>query len=181
MKKLLVALAISASMILTACGSSNEAEVAEVEDTTEIVEETNSLVDVALADPALSTLVVALQAADLVDTLAGNDQFTVFAPSDEAFAALPEGLLDQLLLPENVDVLVQILTYHVVQGGVFSVDVVPGEVATVEGSLLNLDTKSGVTVNGANVIFADLEASNGVIHIIDQVLLPPNLDLSTLK
>lgn len=181
MKKLLVALAISISMILTACGSGNEAEVAEVEDATEFVEETYNIVNVALDDPDLSTLVVALQAADLVDTLTGNDLFTVFAPSDEAFAALPEGLLDQLLLPENISVLKQILTYHVIQGGVFSVDVLPGDVPTMEGSSLTLDTKSGVTVNGANVIFADLEASNGVIHIIDQVLLLPNLDLSTLK
>jgi uncharacterized surface protein with fasciclin (FAS1) repeats len=104
----------------------------------------------------------------------------VFAPTDEAFAALPEGVLDALLLPENQDVLVKILTYHVVSGAVTSDMVTPGDVATVEGQTIALDTADGVTVNGANVIAADVLASNGVIHVIDAVILPPDVDPSAL-
>jgi uncharacterized surface protein with fasciclin (FAS1) repeats len=116
----------------------------------------------------------------LVETLQGEGPFTVFAPNDEAFAALPEGLLEKLLLPENIAVLTSILTYHVVAGKVMSTDVTTGDAATVEGSTLALDTMSGVMVNDATVIAADVEASNGVIHVIDKVLVPPTVDLASL-
>jgi uncharacterized surface protein with fasciclin (FAS1) repeats len=116
----------------------------------------------------------------LVDTLNGEGPFTVFAPTDEAFAALPAGVLDALLLPENKDVLTQILTYHVVPGEVLAADVTDGDVATVEGQSVTLSTADGVTVNGANVIQADVVTSNGVIHAIDAVLLPPGVDPAAL-
>jgi uncharacterized surface protein with fasciclin (FAS1) repeats len=104
----------------------------------------------------------------------------VFAPTDAAFAALPAGLLDKLLLPENKDVLVAILTYHVVVGKVMAADVVAGDVPTVEGSTVTLDTMSGVKVNDATVTTADVAASNGVIHVIDAVIVPPTVDLASL-
>jgi uncharacterized surface protein with fasciclin (FAS1) repeats len=116
----------------------------------------------------------------LVETLQGEGPFTVFAPTDAAFAALPEGLLEKLLLPENIAVLTAILTYHVVPGMVMSTDVTAGDVATVEGSTIAITTDMGVMVNGATVVEVDLTASNGVIHVIDAVIVPPTVDLSTL-
>ncbi len=122
---------------------------------------------------SFKTLTAALEAAGLTETLSGEGPYTVFAPTDEAFAALPEGAIEQLLLPENKDVLVQILTYHVVPGVVHSSDLETGSIETVEGSDLAVDVGDTVTVNNANVIVADVDASNGVIHIIDRVILPP--------
>ncbi len=122
---------------------------------------------------SFETLAAALEAADLSEVLAGEGPFTVFAPTDEAFAELPEGALEQLLLPENKDVLIQVLTYHVVPGAVLSTDLETGNVATVEGSDIAVDVADTVTVNNANVIFADVAASNGIIHVIDRVILPP--------
>mgnify|MGYP001805045311 FL=1 len=116
----------------------------------------------------------ALAAADLTEILGGEGPFTVFAPTDDAFAALPEGAVEQLLLPENKDVLVQVLTYHVVPGALLSTDLETGSVETVEGSEVALDVADTVTVNNANVVVADVEASNGVIHIIDRVIIPPS-------
>jgi len=127
-----------------------------------------------------STLVAAIEAAGLVETLQGDGPFTVFAPTDDAFAALPAGLLEKLLLPENVEVLKAILTYHVVAGQVLSADVTAGDVATVEGSTIAIATDGGVTVNGANVVSVDVMASNGVIHVIDQVIVPPTVDVASL-
>jgi uncharacterized surface protein with fasciclin (FAS1) repeats len=112
--------------------------------------------------------------------LQGEGPFTVFAPTDEAFAALPAGLLDKLLLPENIAVLTSILTYHVVSGKVMSTDVMAGDVPTVEGSTITLGTTDGVQVNDSTVLIADVEASNGVIHAIDKVLVPPSVDLASL-
>jgi uncharacterized surface protein with fasciclin (FAS1) repeats len=113
--------------------------------------------------------------------LQGDGPFTVFAPTDEAFAALPAGLLDALLLPENVGVLQAILTYHVVSGTVLAADVTTGDVPTVEGSNIAVDTSMGVVLNGtANVTATDIMASNGVIHVIDAVILPPGLDVTPL-
>ena len=149
------------------------------ESVAETVEATD-IVAVAVATEGFSTLVAALTAAGLVETLQGEGPFTVFAPNDAAFAALPEGLLEKLLLPENIAVLTAILTYHVVAGKVMSTDVTTGDAATVEGSTLALDTMSGVMVNDATVIAADVEASNGVIHVIDKVLVPPTVDLASL-
>ena len=179
----LVALALVASIAFTACGSdSANTEETETEESvveTETVEATD-IVAVAVATEGFSTLVAALTAAGLVETLQGEGPFTVFAPNDEAFAALPAGLLEKLLLPENIAVLTSILTYHVVAGKVMSTDVTTGDAATVEGSTLALDTMSGVMVNDATVIAADVEASNGVIHVIDKVLVPPTVDLASL-
>ena len=139
-----------------------------------------TIVDVASATDGFSTLVAAVTAADLAETLSGEGPFTVFAPTDEAFAALPEGVLDALLLPENKDVLAKILTYHVVAGQVLAADVTDGDVPTVEGQTVALSTADGVTVNGAKVIQADVMADNGVIHVIDAVILPPDVDPATL-
>jgi len=179
----LVALALVASIAFSACGSDSEAtEETETEESvveTETVEATD-IVAVAVATEGFSTLVAALTAAGLVETLQGEGPFTVFAPNDAAFAALPEGLLEKLLLPENIAVLTSILTYHVVAGNVLSTDVVAGDAASLEGSTLALTTDMGVMVNDATVIQADVEASNGVIHVIDKVLVPPTVDLSTL-
>ena len=131
------------------------------------------VVDTAIGAGTFETLVAAVQAAELVDTLKGDGPFTVFAPTDEAFAALPEGTVASLLLPENKDQLTAILTYHVVPGKVMSGDLTNGmEAATVEGSTVTIMTEGGVKVEGASVVTADIEASNGVIHVIDTVILP---------
>jgi uncharacterized surface protein with fasciclin (FAS1) repeats len=136
----------------------------------------STIVDVAASNPSFTTLVQAVQAAGLVETLSGDGPFTVFAPTNEAFAALPPGTLENLLKPENRETLVKILTYHVVAGAVESGDIVPGEVATVEGNPVTLAITDGrVTVNNATVVAADIAASNGVIHVIDSVILPPDL------
>lgn len=140
-----------------------------------------NIVEVAVGAGTFTTLAAALGAADLVSTLEGEGPFTVFAPTDEAFAALPEGLLDALLLPENVAVLQSILTYHVVSGEVFAADVTTGDVTTVEGSTFMVDTSEGVVINGtANVTATDIAASNGVIHVIDAVIVPASVDLDAL-
>jgi transforming growth factor-beta-induced protein len=150
------------------------------EEVTEEGAEVGTIVDVAVANGSFNTLVAAVTAADLAETLSGEGPFTAFAPTDDAFAALPEGLVDALLLPENKDTLTKILTYHVVSGEVFAADVTDGDVATVEGQTIELAVGEGVTVNGANVIIADVPASNGVIHAIDAVLLPPDVDAAAL-
>ncbi|WP_050931561.1 fasciclin domain-containing protein [Aestuariivita boseongensis] len=131
------------------------------------------IVDTAVAAGSFETLVAAVTAADLVDTLKGEGPFTVFAPTDEAFAALPEGTVESLLLPENKDQLVAILTYHVVPGKVMSTDLSDDMTATtVQGGTVTIDLDNGVMVNDANVVSADIEADNGVIHVIDKVILP---------
>ena len=186
MKKVkLVALALVASISFAACGSdsaSTESTEAAATETTVAGEMTaaGDIVAVASATEGFKTLVAALTAAGLVETLQGEGPFTVFAPSDAAFAALPEGLLEKLLLPENVEVLKSILTYHVVAGKVMSTDVVAGDVPSVEGSNLTLATEMGVKVNDATVTQADVEASNGVIHVIDAVLVPSTVDITKL-
>jgi uncharacterized surface protein with fasciclin (FAS1) repeats len=132
------------------------------------------IVDTAVAAGSFNTLVAAIEAADLVETLKGDGPFTVFAPTDDAFAKLPEGTVESLLKPENKDKLVDVLTYHVVAGKVMSGDIAGKSVApeTVQGQPLAIDATDGVMVNEAKVITADVEASNGVIHVIDTVLLP---------
>lgn len=132
------------------------------------------IVDIAASNGNFNTLVAAVTAAGLVDTLKGEGPFTVFAPTDAAFAALPAGTVDSLLLPENKDQLVAILTYHVVPGAVTS-DQLAGQrlsVATVNGADVHIDGRNGVKVEDSNVTTADIIASNGVIHVIDAVLLP---------
>lgn len=131
------------------------------------------IVDTAVDAGSFNTLVAAVQAAGLVDTLKGEGPFTVFAPTDDAFAALPEGTVENLLKPENKDQLVEILTYHVVAGKVMSGDLSNNMMApTVQGGDVTIMTEGGVTVNGANVVQADIATSNGVIHVIDAVILP---------
>jgi uncharacterized surface protein with fasciclin (FAS1) repeats len=132
-----------------------------------------TIVDVAAEAGSFTTLIQALEAADLVKVLSGEGPFTVFAPTDEAFAALPQGTLEELLQPENREKLTRILTYHVVPGKVLSSDLKEGEVTTVEGSSVKISLSDGVKVNDAKVTQADIEASNGVIHVIDKVILPP--------
>nr|WP_239124764.1 fasciclin domain-containing protein [Leptolyngbya sp. CCY15150] len=135
-----------------------------------------TIVDIAASSESFQTLTAALEAADLVSTLQGEGPFTVFAPTDEAFAALPPGTLEALLLPENKDILVSILTYHVVPGSVMSTDLTSGAVPTAEGRSIMVDvSEAGVMVNNASVVMADIEASNGVVHVIDQVILPPDM------
>lgn len=132
---------------------------------------TGDIVDIAAGNEAFSTLVAAVTAAGLVDTLKGDGPFTVFAPTDDAFAALPEGTVEALL--EDLETLTAILTYHVVPGAVMSSDLSDGMMAeTVNGASVTIGVGDTVTVDGATVIQADIEASNGVIHVIDSVILP---------
>ena len=186
MKRLCVIGLLAVALPLAACASTpNEtvadgatgtesSETAQPETTQpEVAQADATVVDVAVDSDSFQTLTAAIQAAGLEETLQGAGPFTVFAPTDEAFAALPEGAVEELLLPENRDRLVQILTYHVVPGAVASSDILPGEVATVEGTSVNLIVQDGtVQVNEATVIQADVPASNGVIHVIDSVLIP---------
>ena len=132
------------------------------------------IVDTAIAAGQFNTLVAAVQAADLVDTLKGDGPFTVFAPTDDAFAALPMGTVEDLLKPQNKAQLVAVLTYHVVPGKIMSSDIAGKtmDVATVQGGELSVDATDGVKVDNATVVAADIETSNGVIHVIDQVVLP---------
>ncbi|MEM7442780.1 MAG: fasciclin domain-containing protein [Pseudomonadota bacterium] len=135
------------------------------------------IVETAVTADDFNTLVAAVQSAGLVEVLQSDGPFTVFAPTDEAFAALPPGTVESLLLPENQETLVAILTYHVVPGEVFSSDIAGQvlSVETVQGSVLEVDATDGVVLNGnSTVVAADVDASNGVIHVIDAVLLPPN-------
>ena len=130
-----------------------------------------NLVDVAVAAGNFETLVAAVKAAELAETLTGEGPYTVFAPTDEAFAKIPQDKLDALLADK--DALTVVLTYHVVPGKLMAADVVElNSATTVQGSTISIDTSDGVKVNGANVIATDIEASNGVIHVIDTVLIP---------
>ena len=136
---------------------------------------TTDIVDTAVAAGQFTTLAKALTAAGLIDTLKGKGPFTVFAPTDDAFAKLPAGALDELLKPENKEKLKAVLLYHVVAGRVPSAQVVKlnGKTAkTVQGGTVKIDTTNGVMVNDAKVVTADVKATNGVIHVIDTVLMP---------
>ena len=132
------------------------------------------IVDVAAENGSFNTLVAAVKAAGLVDTLKGEGPFTVFAPTDDAFAKLPDGTVDMLLMPENKDKLVSVLTYHVVPGKVMAADFVKLDKATtVQGQDVMIKTMGDkVMVNDANVIATDVKAKNGVIHVIDTVIMP---------
>lgn len=141
---------------------------------TPIAATSGNIVDIASASDSFQTLVAALTEAELAEVLQGEGPFTVFAPTDEAFAALPAGTVEELLKPENREMLVQILSYHVVSGAYPSSSLSSGEVPTVEGSPVTVSVSEGkVMVNEANVIQPDITATNGVIHAIDQVILPP--------
>jgi uncharacterized surface protein with fasciclin (FAS1) repeats len=151
---------IAVASMLAACSSSGKKSM--------------DIVDTAVSAGQFKTLVAAVEAADLVETLKSPGPFTVFAPTDDAFAKLPPGTVGNLLKPENKDQLVAILTYHVLSGKVMSADLVGQKLMakTIQGSELNVDGTSSVMVNDAEVTKADILASNGVIHVIDTVLLP---------
>ena len=135
---------------------------------------TNDIVDIAAGSNDFTTLVAAVKAAGLVDTLKGDGPFTVFAPTNEAFAKLPAGTVENLLKPENRDQLVSILTYHVVPGKVLARDVIKlDKAATVQGQMASVTVSNvGVMIDNANIVKTDIKASNGVIHVIDSVILP---------
>jgi len=172
----LLALLFAGVVVLAAC--SDDDDSAADTSTTEApaaedgaAGEPGTIVDVAVAADDFTTLVAAVEAAGLVETLSGEGPFTVFAPTDEAFAALPEGVLDELLA--DPDALAAILTYHVVPGELLAADVLAAdELVTVNGAPAAIDADA-VTIEGANIIATDIMASNGVIHVIDAVILPP--------
>ncbi|WP_113925415.1 fasciclin domain-containing protein [Cognataquiflexum aquatile] len=173
-----LAVATVATAFLASCGNAPKEEVVE-ETAVEVVEEVpveapKTVVDIAVGSPDHTTLVAAVTAAGLVETLSGTGPFTIFAPTNAAFAALPAGTVDNLLKPESKDKLTSILTYHVVAGNVMAANLSDGQVVkTLNGQDLKVSIKDGkVMINGANVTAADLAGSNGVIHIVDAVLLP---------
>ena len=137
-------------------------------------DQTHDIVDTAVAAGSFTTLVAAVQAAGLVETLKGAGPFTVFAPSDDAFAALPAGTVDELVKPENKEKLTAILLLHVLPGAIKSADIAGSQVeaVTAGGKTVHVDGTDGVTVDGAKVVTADIFCSNGVIHVIDAVILP---------
>ena len=134
--------------------------------------EVPTLAEIATNRISFTTLATALDAADLVDVLNSTGPFTVFAPTDEAFEALPPEAIEALLLPENKEALIELLTYHVVPGVFLSSDLETGEVVTVEGSTVAIEIGDTITVNSAQIIDTDVVASNGVIHTIDRVIIP---------
>jgi len=157
-KSMLGALALAVSLAMTA-GAARAGDI----------------VETAASAGSFNTLVAAIKAADLVDTLKGKGPFTVFAPTDEAFAKLPAGMLESLLKPENKGKLQSVLTYHVLPGKVAAGDIAGKrlDVATVQGAKVKVNATKGVMVDDANVVKADVMATNGVIHVIDKVILPP--------
>lgn len=161
-----------------ACGSSSDTASATAATSgddlaTDDAASAQDIVDTAVGAGSFTTLAAALEAAGLVETLRGDGPFTVFAPTDAAFAALPAGTVESLLRPENREQLVAVLTYHVVSGDVRASDVVNlSQATTVQGGVLNIDVVEGVRINDANVVQADIVCANGVIHVIDRVLLP---------
>src|SRR6056297_459649 len=179
-------LLISAGLLATPalaeqCTSKKSANYTNASYTTVIAGEgytkaTADIVDTAAAAGSFTTLLAAAEAAGLVDALKGEGPLTVFAPTDDAFAALPEGTVENLLKPENKDALAGILLYHVVSGKIMSGDIGnSASPATLQGATIDVKSSYGkVTVNGANVVAADVAASNGVIHVIDAVILPPS-------
>lgn len=172
MKAIILSLAIALSTGLTAQAYGTKT------DKTAKPAVTQDLVDTAIGAGQFKTLAAALTAADLVTTLKGKGPFTVFAPTDAAFAKLPKGTLEMLLKPENKAKLAKILTYHVVGAQVLAKDVKAGPAKSVEGSNLNVTTDGGVKINGTSkVTSTDIMATNGVIHIIDAVVLPPDIKL----
>ncbi|MCG8322797.1 MAG: fasciclin domain-containing protein [Cytophagales bacterium] len=146
--------------------------------TSSVKSQSKDIVDLAAGNDNLKTLVAAVKAGGLVDVLKSDGPFTVFAPTDQAFAALPEGTLESLLKPENKDQLASILKYHVVAGKVKSSDLSNGQkAATVQGEKVGVSIKNGkVKIDDAQVVMADVEAKNGIVHVIDKVILPPSMN-----
>ena len=158
----ILALATSAAFLFTASSAVAGPET-----------ETKTVVELAASNDDFSTLVAAVKAAGLAETLSGDGPFTIFAPTNEAFAKLPKGTVETLLKPENKAKLQAILTLHVVGAKVMAADVKPGKVKTVNGASVEIAVKDGaVTVNGSKVIKTDIVGKNGVIHVIDTVILP---------
>jgi uncharacterized surface protein with fasciclin (FAS1) repeats len=176
----LFSLAIAAFVASFAIACDQKTETTTEEITEPVVEEVvvaeapTTVVDVAVGSPDHTTLVAAVTAAGLAETLSGTGPFTIFAPTNAAFDALPAGTVDGLLKPESKDALTGILTYHVVAGNVMAADLTDGQVVkTLNGQDLKVYIKDGkVMINGANVTAADLKGSNGVIHVVDAVLMP---------
>jgi transforming growth factor-beta-induced protein len=184
-----LAAAMSSALLLGACSSSDGSDeaAADTSPTTmataapsTTAPSSQTIVDVAASNPQFSTLVAAVNAAGLADTLSGTGPFTVFAPTNDAFDKLPAGTVDSLLKPENKDKLASILTYHVVAAKVMAADVKPGAVETVNGASFTIGVEGNDVVitdgqgNKSKVVKTDVPASNGVIHVIDTVLLPPS-------
>ncbi len=157
-------------------GGASSAVTAAPADKTASMESSKNIVEIASENGSFKTLTAALKAADLITVLEGAGPFTVFAPTDDAFAALPKGTVETLLKPENKSKLVKILTYHVLPQKAVSSGLTSTDVATVEGSNVKIKVgDSGVMVNDAKVAKADIMAKNGVIHVIDKVILPPGI------
>jgi len=180
---ILTALVTISALALGACGSSSKS-TASSSTTERVSSETTApaaqtIVQIAAGNPDFSTLVAAVKAAGLAETLSGPGPYTVFAPTNEAFAKLPAGTLDTLLQPANKEKLAAILTYHVVAGDIMAKDVKPGPVTTVNGATFTVSTDGADVIltdgqgNKSKVVKTDIVASNGVIHVIDTVLLPP--------
>ena len=165
------ALAVAGLLALTACGSSDDNDDAPA---------TATVVGVVEATADLSTLVTAIDAAGLETTLDRDGPFTVFAPTNAAFEALPDGVLDALLLEENRTALVDVIAYHVLSGTFTSDQLTDSQRPTFEGSTVAVTTEGGLKVNGARVVEADLEAANGVVHTIDAVLVPEGVGIDSL-
>ncbi len=165
------------TLAVVSCSAPKEEVVEETVDSVAVaapVEAPKTVVDIAVGSADHTTLVTAVTAAGLVETLSGTGPFTIFAPTNAAFAALPAGTVETLLKPESKDKLTSVLTYHVVAGNVMAADLTDGQkVKTLNGQELTVAIKDGVvTINGAKVTAADLAGSNGVIHVVDAVLLP---------
>ena len=173
MMRILIALTLSLSLVAVSYAGKCKG-TQQVATTTVAANKTPDIVETAASVDDFSTLVAAVKAAGLVETLQGDGPFTVFAPTNEAFAKLPEGTVESLLKPENKSKLIAILTYHVVPGKVMAADVVKLDSAkTVQGSKVKIAVKDGtVMVDNAKVVKTDIETSNGVIHVIDSVILP---------
>lgn len=190
MKKKIAVIAAASLMVLAACGSDDKSSdttgtpdsstpAAEVEYTAKDAADAGTIfVEVASSNDQFGTLFTAIAVAGLGDTLSGEGPFTLFAPTKAAFDALPEGLLTKLLLPANKAVLAEILAYHVVAGKVMAADVAAGDVETVQGENITIDTTDGVKINTATVTQTDFPATNGVIHMINEVLVPSSIDVA---
>lgn len=181
----LMALIAAGSLFVAACGDdaeTTETTAAPVATTAAPAADAGDIVAVAIAAGSFNTLAAALTAAGLVETLQGEGPFTVFAPTDEAFAALPEGLVDALLLPENLEILQAILLYHVIVGAEVTSDMVAaGDVEMANGVMATIAVDYGnITIAGAPIAAVDVAASNGVIHVLGGVMVPADLDVAAL-
>ena len=165
---LLTSILAAAGLLVASPVQALEATTAQSKDV-----DSSTIVGIASTNDSFDVLTALLKHAKLVDVLNGDTEFTVFAPTDDAFGRLPSGTIESLFQPENREMLTTILTYHVVPGSVLSTDLSSGSVDSVAGIPLEVAVGSGVMVNDSNVVSADIEASNGVIHVVDQVLLPP--------